>query len=225
MASENNDKKASKKAGGSKKSTAKAPAKQTAVAADEAAPKVARLQQRYRDDVRRAMMEQFGYANVSQVPGLSKITLNFGLGEATSDPNLVKAAVGELSDITGQRAVATRAKKAIANFKLRAGLPIGAMVTLRRRRMWEFLDRLLNVAMPRIRDFKGVSNKAFDGRGNYTLGMKDQSPFLELSYERIGKLKGLNVTITTTAQTDAEGRALLKQLGMPFRGESAPTAA
>ena len=123
------------------------------------------------------------------------------------------------------RAVATKAKKAIANFKLRAGLPIGAMVTLRRRRMWEFLDRLFNVAMPRIRDFKGVSTKAFDGRGNYTLGLKDQSLFLELSYERIGKLKGMNITFTTTAKTDAEGRALLRQLGMPFRPDSTAQAA
>ena len=228
--SEKGEKKPAKKATSTKKAAAKsaksaAPKGIVGKAADEAAPKVARLLARYREDISKAMMQEFGYANVSQVPRLQKVTLNFGLGEATTDPNLVKSAVGELSDITGQRAVATKAKKAIANFKRRAGLPIGAMVTLRRRRMWEFLDRLFSVAMPRIRDFKGVSTKAFDGRGNYTLGLKDQSLFLELSYERIGKLKGMNITFTTTAKTDAEGRALLRQLGMPFRPDSTAQAA
>jgi len=217
---------APKKAGASKKGTSKAaPKGHVAKAADEAAPTVPRLLARYRTDIGKAMMQEFGYANVSQVPTLTKMTLNFGLGEATTDPNIVKSAVSELSDITGQRAVATKAKKAIANFKLRAGLPIGAMVTLRGRRMWEFLDRLFNVAMPRIRDFKGTSTKAFDGRGNYTLGLRDQSLFLELSYERIGKLKGMNITFTTTAKTDAEGRALLRHLGMPFRPDSTAQAA
>lgn len=224
MADEKKDKKAPKKAS-SKKGAKAAPKALVGQAADEPAPTVPRLLARYRSDINKALMQEFGYANVSEVPRLLKVTLNFGLGEATSDPNLVKSAVSELSDITGQRAVATKAKKAIANFKLRAGLPIGAMVTLRRRRMWEFCDRLFNVAMPRIRDFKGTSTKAFDGRGNYTLGLRDQSLFLELSYERIGKLKGMNITFTTTAKTDAEGRALLRQLGMPFRPDSTAQAA
>ncbi|MEK7704316.1 MAG: 50S ribosomal protein L5, partial [Myxococcota bacterium] len=143
---------------------------------------------------------------------------NMGLGEAVSNPKIMKTAADELTVIAGQRAVITRAKKAIANFKLRAGLPIGAMVTLRRDRMWEFYDRLVNVAMPRIRDFRGVSPKAFDGRGNYSLGLREQMIFAEIDYDKVDKVKGLNVTLNTTARTDEEGRALLKHLGMPFRG-------
>jgi large subunit ribosomal protein L5 len=176
-----------------------------------------RLQSRYREEIIAALMKEFGYSNPNQVPRLDKITLNFGLGEAVTNPNIVKVATEELTSIAGQRAVVTRSKKAIANFKLRAGLPIGCMVTLRRERMWEFLDRLISVAMPRIRDFKGISGKAFDGRGNYSLGLREQIIFPEINYDKVEKIKGLNVTITTTATTDEEGKALLKHLGMPFR--------
>ena len=176
-----------------------------------------RLQDRYRGEIVDALMKEFGYKNTMQVPRLEKITLNMGLGEAVTNPNLVKTAVEELSQIAGQKAVVTRAKKSIANFKLRAGLAIGCMVTLRRERMWEFLDRLVSVAMPRVRDFKGISGKAFDGRGNYSLGIREQIIFPEINYDKVEKIKGLNVTITTTAKTDEEGKALLKHLGMPFR--------
>lgn len=176
-----------------------------------------RLQQRYREEILAVLMKEFGYSNPMQVPHLEKITLNVGLGEAVGNPNLVNTAVEELSAIAGQRAVITRAKKSIANFKLRAGLAIGCMVTLRRERMWEFLDRLISVAMPRIRDFKGVNGKAFDGRGNYSLGLKEQIIFPEIDYDKVDKIKGFNVTITTSATTDEEGKALLKHLGMPFR--------
>ena len=176
-----------------------------------------RLQLRYREEILAALMKEFGYSNPMQVPHLEKITLNVGLGEAVGNPNLVNTAVEELSSIAGQRAVITRAKKSIANFKLRAGLAIGCMVTLRRERMWEFLDRLINVAMPRIRDFKGVNGKAFDGRGNFSLGLKEQIIFPEIDYDKVDKIKGFNVTITTSAGTDEEGKALLKHLGMPFR--------
>jgi large subunit ribosomal protein L5 len=152
-----------------------------------------------------------------QVPRLRKITLNMGLGEAVANPKILDSAVEELRAIAGQSPVVTKSKKAIANFKLRAGLKIGAMVTLRRERMWEFLDRLVSLALPRVRDFKGVSPKAFDGRGNFSLGIKEQIIFPEINYDKIDKIKGLNVTIVTTARTDDEGRALLKYLGMPFR--------
>jgi large subunit ribosomal protein L5 len=184
---------------------------------NEAPESTPRLQSRYREEIIAALMKDFGYENPNQVPRLEKITLNFGLGEAVTNPNIVKTATEELTSIAGQRAVVTRSKKAIANFKLRAGLPIGCMVTLRRDRMWEFLDRLINVAMPRIRDFKGISGKAFDGRGNYSLGLREQIIFPEINYDKVEKIKGLNVTITTTATTDEEGKALLKHLGMPFR--------
>ena len=177
----------------------------------------ARLYERYRNEIVAALMKEFDYGNPNQVPRLEKITVNFGLGEAVGNPNLVKTAVEELTAIAGQRAVITRAKKSIANFKLRAGLAIGCMVTLRSRRMWEFLDRLVNVAMPRIRDFKGVSGKAFDGRGNYSMGVREQIIFPEINYDNVEKIMGFNVTITTTADTDEEGKALLKHLGMPFR--------
>jgi large subunit ribosomal protein L5 len=152
-----------------------------------------------------------------QVPRLEKIVVNMGLGEAISNGKLIDAAVEDLSVITGQRPVVTRAKKAIANFKLRQGVPIGAMVTLRKRRMYEFLDRLVNIALPRVRDFKGVSGKSFDGRGNYTLGLREQLIFPEINYDKVEKVKGMNITIVTTARTDEEAKALLRLFGMPFR--------
>jgi large subunit ribosomal protein L5 len=152
-----------------------------------------------------------------EVPQLEKIVLNMGLGKAVQNPKLVEFAVEEVRAITGQKPVVTRSKKAIAAFKLRAGLPIGVMVTLRRERMWEFLDRLVNLSLPRTRDFRGVSRKAFDGRGNYTLGVKEQIIFPEINYDRVDSVKGMNISFITTAKTDAEGRALLAHLGMPFR--------
>lgn len=176
-----------------------------------------RLQKRYREEIVAALMKDLGLENVMQVPRLQKITLNFGLGEATTNPNIVKTSAEELTAIAGQRSVITRSKKAIANFKLRAGLPIGCMVTLRAERMWEFLDRLISVALPRVRDFKGISGKAFDGRGNYSLGLREQIIFPEINYDRVEKVKGFNITFTTSAKTDEEGKALLRHLGMPFR--------
>ena len=176
-----------------------------------------RLRRRYNDEVIPALTKQFGYTNAMQVPRLVKIVLNMGLGEAVSNAKIVDSAVEELAAIAGQKPVVTKAKKSIANFKLRAGAPIGAMVTLRRERMWEFADRLVSFALPRVRDFKGVSAKAFDGRGNYSLGIKEQIIFPEINYDKIDKIKGLNVVFVTTAETDEEGKALLQQLGMPFR--------
>ncbi len=164
-----------------------------------------------------ALKKEFGYANPMEVPRLQKIVVNMGLGAAVTNPKIVEAAVEELRAFTGQKPVVTRAKKAIASFKLRAGIPIGAMVTLRKGRMWEFLDRLITIALPRTRDFRGVSRRAFDGKGNYTLGLKEQIIFPEINYDRIDVVKGLNVTFVTTAKTDEEGRALLKYMGMPFR--------
>jgi large subunit ribosomal protein L5 len=152
-----------------------------------------------------------------EIPTIEKITINMGLGEAVANPNLIKTAVEELTVISGQRAVVTRAKKSIATFKLREGMPIGCMVTLRGQRMWEFLDRLVTVALPRTRDFKGISGKAFDGRGNYTLGLKEQTIFQEIEYDKLDKVKGMNVCFVTSANTDEEGKALLKRLGMPFK--------
>jgi large subunit ribosomal protein L5 len=176
-----------------------------------------RLRDKYRDQVVPALVKQFQYKNPNQVPRIQKIVVNMGLGAAVANPKIIDTAVEELRAITGQSPVVTRARKAIANFKLRAGLPIGAMVTLRSGRMWEFLDRLVTVALPRTRDFKGVSRKAFDGKGNYTLGLKEQIIFPEINYDRIDAIKGVNISIVTTATTDEEGRALLQQLGMPFR--------
>lgn len=171
----------------------------------------------YRDKVAAALRKQFSYKNVMQVPRLTKITVNFGLGSAIANPKIIDSAVEEIRAITGQKPVVTRAKKAIANFKLRQGLPIGVMVTLRRERMWEFLDRLVSIALPRVRDFKGVSPRGFDGQGNYTLGLREQIIFPEIDYDKIDVIKGLNVSFVTSAKTDAEGHALLAQLGMPFR--------
>ena len=176
-----------------------------------------RLLKKYREEVASGLNEEFKYANVMQVPTIEKITINMGLGEAVANPNLIKTAVEELTVIAGQRAVITRAKKSIATFKLREGMPIGCMVTLRGQRMWEFMDRLVTVALPRTRDFKGISGKAFDGRGNYTLGLKEQTIFQEIEYDKIDKIKGMNVCFVTSAKTDEEGKALLKRLGMPFK--------
>ena len=179
-----------------------------------------RLQDRYREEVVPALMQDFGYKNVMQVPKLQKIVVNIGLGEAVNNARAIDAAVGDLQAITGQKPVVTRAKKSIAAFKLRAGMPIGAMVTLRGPMMYEFLDRLTSVALPRIRDFRGVSPNSFDGRGNYTLGLREQLAFPEIDYDRIDKTRGLEMSIVSTARNDEEGRRLLTLLGMPFaRGE------
>ncbi len=177
----------------------------------------ARLKEQYKKSVVPALMKEFGYTNIMAVPKLEKITINIGLGEATQNPKLMDGAVQELGQITGQRPVVTKARKSVAAFKLRTGMSIGCMVTLRGDRMYEFLDRLMNVALPRVRDFRGVSTKSFDGRGNYTLGLRDQLVFPEIDYNKVEKIKGMNISITTTARSDAEGIALLRHLGMPFR--------
>src|ERR1700684_804085 len=177
----------------------------------------ARLIEHYQKKVVPALTKDFGYKNVMAVPKLDKISVNIGLGEATKNAKLRDGAVNELGQIAGQKPVITKARKSIAAFKLREGMPIGAAVTLRGDRMYEFLDRLVNVALPRVRDFRGVSSKSFDGRGNYTLGLKDQLIFPEIDYNKVEKTKGMNISITTTAKTDAEGLALLRHMGMPFR--------
>jgi large subunit ribosomal protein L5 len=177
---------------------------------------MARLKQKYDQQVVPAMKSEFGYKNSMQVPKLEKITINVGLGEATQNIKALDSTVAEITAIAGQRPVITKAKKAIANFKLREGIPIGCMVTLRRDRMYEFLDRLIHVALPRVRDFKGVSDRSFDGRGNYSLGLREQIIFPEINADKVEKTRGMTVTITTTAKTDPEGRTLLKLLGMPF---------
>jgi len=177
---------------------------------------MARVRDRYREDIVPALISEFGYKNPHQVPKLEKIVINVGLGEAIANGRALDAAVNDLATITGQKPVVTRAKKSIAAFKLRAGMPIGAMVTLRGERMYEFYDRLTSIALPRIRDFRGVSPNAFDGRGNYTLGLREQIMFPEIDYDQIDKVRGLEVSIVTTARTDEEGRRLLALLGMPF---------
>lgn len=177
---------------------------------------MARLRERYKEDVVPALQRELGYTNLYQVPKLEKIVVNVGLGEAIANGRALEAATNDLATITGQKPVVTRAKKSIAAFKLRAGMPIGAMVTLRGDRMYEFLDRLVSVALPRIRDFRGVSPNSFDGRGNYTLGLREQLMFPEIDYDRIDKIRGLEISIVTTAKTDDEGRRLLALLGMPF---------
>ncbi len=184
-----------------------------------------RLRRLYDDEIKAKLMKQFGYANVMQVPRLVKIALNMGVGEAVANPKVLESAVEELRLIAGQGPVVTKAKSDIANFKLRIGHKIGCMVTLRSVTMWEFLDRLVTVALPRVRDFKGVSEKAFDGRGNYSLGILEQIIFPEIDYDNIDKVKGLNITIVTTARTEDEGRALLRHLGMPFRSRAKEAAA
>jgi len=176
-----------------------------------------RLRTRYQKEVVPALMKRFGYKSAMQVPRLEKVVVNMGLGEATQNPKLVDAAVAEMSAITGQKPVVTRAKKSIATFKLRENMPIGAMVTLRRERMWEFFDRLVSISLPRVRDFRGVSAKAFDGAGNYTLGLKEQIVFPEIDFDKVEKIKGMNITFVTTAETNEEAKELLAQLGMPFR--------
>ncbi len=178
---------------------------------------VPRLKQKYLDEVRARLEKELGLENPMQVPRLSKIVVNMGLGAAVGNPKIIDSAVEEMRAITGQKPIVTRSKKAIAGFKLRAGLPIGVMVTLRQDRMWEFFDRLVTLALPRVRDFKGVSPRGFDGRGNYTLGLKEQIIYPEIEYDRVETVKGMNVSIATTAGTDERGRALLKHLGMPFR--------
>jgi large subunit ribosomal protein L5 len=177
----------------------------------------ARLKERYEKEVRPALMKEFGYGNPMQAPRLDKIVVNMGLGEAISNGKIIDASVAQLSAITGQKPVVTKARKSIANFKLRQGQSIGAMVTLRGDRMYEFFDRLVSIALPRVRDFKGVSPKAFDGKGNYTLGIREQIIFPEINYDQVEKIKGLNITVVTTARDDEGGRALLRFLGMPFR--------
>ena len=174
------------------------------------------MHERYQNEVAPALFKQFGLRNVMQIPRIEKIVVNIGVGEALDNPKALEAAAGDLATVTGQKPVTTKARKSIANFKLREGRLIGAKVTLRGERMWAFLDRLVNIALPRVRDFRGVSTNAFDGRGNYTLGLKDQLVFPEIEYDKIDKLRGMEVTIVTSAKTDEHARALLQMLGMPF---------
>ena len=178
---------------------------------------ISRLRERYRKEIVPALMRDLGHINALAVPRLERVVLNMGLGEATQNPKIIDSAVEELTAITGQKPVVTKAKKAISNFKLREGMPIGAMVTLRGDRMYEFFDRLVNVGLPRVRDFKGVPDRSFDGRGNYSLGLREQVIFPEINLDKVDKIKGLTIVICTTARTDAEGKALLRALGMPFR--------
>jgi len=178
---------------------------------------ITRLHERYRSEVLPALVKRFGYTNTMAAPKLRKITLNIGMGEANQNIKLLDTAAVELGLIAGQKAVVTRAKKSIANFKIRKGMPIGCCVTLRGERMYEFLDRLCSIVLPRVRDFKGLPASSFDGRGNYTLGLKDQLVFPEIDYTRVDKIKGMNITLTTSARSDEEARELLKLLGMPFR--------
>jgi large subunit ribosomal protein L5 len=176
-----------------------------------------RLKTQYQELIVPKLMDQFGYTNIHQVPKLVKVTVNRGLGEAASNAKALESSLGEIALITGQKPVVTRAKKAIAGFKIRQGMPVGMMVTLRSDRMYAFLDRLINLALPRIRDFRGISAKSFDGRGNYSLGVREQLIFPEVEYDRIDQIRGMDISIITTANTDEEGRALLKEMGMPFR--------
>lgn len=178
---------------------------------------MARLQDQYDTEILPKLKEKFGYRNVMQVPRLSKVVVNMGLGDAIENVKVIETAAAEIAIITGQKPVVTKARKSIANFKLREGVPIGVMVTLRRERMYHFLDKLIAIALPRVRDFKGVSPKGFDGRGNYTLGIKEQIMFPEVNYDKIEKIRGMNITIVTTARTDEEGLELLRLMGMPFR--------
>ena len=178
---------------------------------------VARLKTKYTKEVVPALMQQFNYTSVMQVPRLEKICINQGIGDATGDKKLVDLAATELSTIAGQKAVATKAKRSVSNFKLREGMPIGVRVTLRGERMFEFLDRLISIALPRVRDFRGVNDKAFDGRGNYTMGITEQIVFPEIDIDKVSKIMGMDITFVTTAQTDAEAFALLKEIGMPFK--------
>jgi large subunit ribosomal protein L5 len=178
---------------------------------------MARLKEFYQKEVVQGLVTEFGYKNINEVPKITKIVVNMGLGEAVQDVKIIDKAVQELTLITGQKPVVTKARKSIASFKLREGMPIGTTVTLRGNRMYEFLDRLINAVLPRVRDFRGISSKGFDGRGNYTLGLNDQSVFPEIEYDAIDKLRGMNITMVTTAGSDDEGRSLLSAFGMPFR--------
>jgi large subunit ribosomal protein L5 len=204
-----------KKKKGGKPDAGKAPKKKGPEVPDK--PRVpARLGIKYREEIRAQLQKDLGLANIHEVPALEKIVINMGLGEAITNNKVLEIATDELASITGQKPVVTKAKKSISNFKLREGMPIGAMVTLRRDRMWEFFDRLVALALPRVRDFKGVSNKAFDGRGNYTLGIKEQIIFPEIEYDRVDKVRGMNISFVTTAKNDVHGKALLEALGMPL---------
>jgi large subunit ribosomal protein L5 len=178
---------------------------------------MSRLKERYEKEVIPALKKEFGYSNVMAIPKVEKIVVNMGLGEATQNAKIVDTGAEEIGKITGQKPVVTRARKSIAQFKVRQGMPIGTMVTLRGERMWDFLDRLISVALPRVRDFRGVSQRGFDGRGNYTLGLKDQLLFPEIDYMKVDKARGMNISVVTTAKTDEESRKLLQLLGMPFR--------
>jgi len=178
---------------------------------------MSRLKERYAKDVVPALKKEFGYKNVMAIPKIEKVVVNMGLGEATQNAKIIDNGADEVMRITGQKPVVTRAKKSIAQFKVRKGMPIGAMVTLRGERMWEFLDRLMSIALPRVRDFRGVSPRGFDGRGNFTLGLKDQLIFPEIDYMKVDKARGMNISVVTTAKTDEESRKLLQLLGMPFR--------
>jgi large subunit ribosomal protein L5 len=181
------------------------------------APAVPRLKERYRTEVRDALQQEFGYPNVMQIPGLTKIVVNMGVGEAARDGKLIDGAIRDLTAITGQKPAVAKAKKSIAQFKLREGMPIGAHVTLRGDRMWEFADRLLSIALPRIRDFRGLSDKQFDGHGNYSFGLTEQVMFHEINPDRVDRQRGMDIIVVTTAKTDAEGRLLLRKLGFPFK--------
>jgi large subunit ribosomal protein L5 len=205
------------KASKAAKAAAKDAPKSDAKHLKETKPSVVRLRDRYRAEVIPALQKEFGYKNIMAVPKVKKVVVNMGLGEATANAKVVDTGADELGKITGQKAAVRKAKKSIAQFKVRQGMPIGAMVTLRGDRMYEFLDRLMNIALPRVRDFRGVSAKGFDGRGNYTLGLKDQLIFLEIDYLKVDKGRGMNVSVVTSAKTDEEARKLLQFMGMPFR--------
>ncbi len=207
---EKKDKRKGKEAGGSQEQTAARAVSNTQAVSP-------RFMAKYTKEVIPALTKQFGYTNPNEVPRLEKVVINMGLGQAVTNPKIIDSAVDELRAITGQKPVVTRAKKAIASFKLRQNIPIGAMVTLRKGRMWEFVDRVITLALPRMRDFRGVSRRAFDGKGNYTLGLKEQIIFPEINYDRIDVIKGMNISFVTSAKSDEEGRALLQHLGMPFR--------
>ena len=185
--------------------------------APETSTETPRLKQQYAEAIAPKLQEEFGYKNVNEIPRVEKVVVNMGLGEATTNPKLLERAMEELAQITGQKPVLRRAKKSVSNFKLREGQAIGCSVTLRGTRQWEFLDRLLNVALPRVRDFSGVSPRSFDGRGNYTFGVREQTIFPEVDYDKVEKVTGMNVTLVTTANTDAEAKSLLTHLGVPFR--------
>ena len=194
----------------------------TAVEAGKIQP---RLKQKYQSEIKKALQDEFGYENVMQIPGLVKIVVNMGVGEAARDSKVIDAAIRDLTAITGQKPTVTKARKSIAQFKLREGMPIGCKVTLRRERMYEFLDRLITIAMPRIRDFRGLNPKSFDGRGNYAMGLKEQIIFPEISYDQIEKVRGMDIIVTTTAKTDDEARELLRLFGFPFPAEAEPAQA